>query len=455
MELFSQYRTLVKEARFPALFERSGAQLMATLFQLEQSQWWPPEKLQLAQARQLQALLDHAREHVPFYRQRFDGIPRFESPEALLEQWSELPLLTRDDIHAAGPGLATTEPLPLHGRQHQIKTSGSTGRPLQALSNELVTHFFRSIACRDILWHRRDFHKKLCVIRPDRKKSQEATERETWGRPLSLIYETGPTAGLHSSAPSTQQLDWLLEQQPAYLLSMPSNFQGLAEEMQRRNVRLEQLEQLISFAETLSPQRRQYLEQYFGAPIKDMFSSVEAGYIALQCPDNTHMHVQSEAILVEVLDDSDQPCKPGEIGRLVLTPLHNFSTPLIRYENGDYVELGDACSCGRGLPVIKQVMGRERNLLTLPDGSRSWPYLAIGEWSRFGPIIQAQVVQKSTTWLEVRLGAERKLVEEEEKALSNYLSKQLTWEFEHRFSYHEALHRGRNRKFEDFISELV
>ena len=82
-----------------------------------------------------------------------------------------------------------------------------------------------------------------------------------------------------------------------------------------------------------------------------MYSCEEAGYIALQCPQAEHYHCQSESVLVEVLDDEGRPCTPGQVGKVVLTALHNFAMPLIRYENQDYAEVGPPCACGRGLPV--------------------------------------------------------------------------------------------------------
>ena len=76
---------------------------------------------------------------------------------------------------------------------------------------------------------------------------------------------------------------------------------------------------------------------------------------------------------MEVLDNHGRPCKEGETGRVVLTDLHNFTMPLIRYEIGDYAEVGPPCACGRGLPVLARILGRSRNMLTLPAGDRIWP----------------------------------------------------------------------------------
>jgi phenylacetate-CoA ligase len=98
------------------------------------------------------------------------------------------------------------------------------------------------------------------------------------------------------------------------------------------------------------------VEEAWGVPVIFIYSRAEIGVMALQCPQNDHLHVQSENVRLEVLDDDNMPCQPGETGRVVVTPLHNYQTPLVRYEIGDYAEVGEACSCGRGLPVLIRIL---------------------------------------------------------------------------------------------------
>jgi phenylacetate-CoA ligase len=60
-----------------------------------------------------------------------------------------------------------------------------------------------------------------------------------------------------------------------------------------------------------------------------------------------------------VLDQRGNPRGPGEVGRVVVTPLNNFAMPLIRYELGDTAEVGAPCACGRGLPVLTRILDRD------------------------------------------------------------------------------------------------
>ena len=45
--------------------------------------------------------------------------------------------------------------------------------------------------------------------------------------------------------------------------------------------------------------------------------------------------------------------------------------PLLRYEIGDYAEVGPTCDCGRTLPVLTRILGRDRNRLVMPNGERT------------------------------------------------------------------------------------
>ena len=179
---------------------------------------------------------------------------------------------------------------------------------------------------------------------------------------------------------------------------------------------------------------------------------MELGTIAHQCPETTNLHIQAEGVLVEVLD-GDRACLPGEIGRVVLTALHNFATPLIRYDIGDYARVGAACSCGRGLPVLERVVGRERNLLVYPSGDRQFPE-ARYVLERIAPIRQFQLTQKTVERIEVKLAVSRPLTGEEEVETRAVLTDRLRYAFDFDFVYVDEIKRAANGKFFEFQSEV-
>lgn len=190
-------------------------------------------------------------------------------------------------------------------------------------------------------------------------------------------------------------------------------------------------------------------------PVRDVYSAQEVGYIALQAPGQDHYLVQAENVLVEVLDDADRPCAPGQVGRVVVTALHNFATPLIRYDIGDFAEVGPASPCGRGLPVLTRILGRTRSMVTLPNGDRFWPFLRLAAFLEAAPVRQFQVVQKNLQRIELRLAVERPVTDEEEQRLRGIVQASLRHPFEVDIVYMPDIPRSAGGKYEDFRSEVA
>ncbi|MSQ53505.1 MAG: hypothetical protein EXR28_16680 [Betaproteobacteria bacterium] len=188
--------------------------------------------------------------------------------------------------------------------------------------------------------------------------------------------------------------------------------------------------------------------------IADIYSSEETGYIALQCQQGRY-HIQSENLLVEIIGEGGNPCAQGEIGRVLITTLHNFAMPLIRYDIGDFAQFGEPCPCGRTLPVLQQILGRQRNMLTMPDGSQHWPSFPEERWVGIAPIRQIQVFQKKRDEILLRVVSPRPLTPEEAAKLIDTFKD--TLKFPHRIDIDrvESIPRGQNAKFEDFQSEII
>ncbi len=101
---------------------------------------------------------------------------------------------------------------------------------------------------------------------------------------------------------------------------------------------------------------------------------------------------------------TDQPCKAGETGRVVLTVLHNFRTPFIRYEIGDMATLApEPCRCGRGLPLLTRVQGKVRPHFKLDGGRRKHSSDLVHAITTVGGHHQHQVIQKALDQVIVRI----------------------------------------------------
>ena len=211
-------------------------------------------------------------------------------------------------------------------------------------------------------------------------------------------------------------------------------------------------------SEVLDPELRIACQRVWGLRIVDIYSAEEVGIVALQCPEHPHYHVQAESLLVEVVDGGGRPCPADGSGRVVVTDLHNFAKPLIRYDIGDFAEVGEPCPCGRGLPVIKSVHGRVRNMLTLPSGEKLWASSHLVFVDTLGKLIpslrQGQLIQQTLHEIEVRLAVSRPVTAEEETRVREALGKALSNAFAFRFVYFDELPRPRSGKLQAILSDL-
>ena len=434
---------------WPAVPTAHGARLLATQFQFAQSERLAPAALRAAQFTQLSQLLRHAQATVPFYRDRLQAWPADRPLDA--EIWSGLPLLRRQDLQEHFDALTSRAVPPDHGRVEESGTSGSTGRPIRFLLTELTDVFWRAFTVREHLWQRRDFSGTLGSIR---SRVNEAVT-PNWGESTNGVFTTGPATMLNTTRPVHEQAAWLMRENPDYLISVASNLLELARHCRAHGLRPSRLREVRTYGEALHPEARATVRAAWDVPLTDMYTCSEAGYLALQCPRHEHYHVQAEGVFMEILDAAGQPCAPGETGRVVITPLHNFAMPLIRYEIGDNAEAGAPCDCGRGLPVITKIHGRMRNMLRLPDGSTRHPRFGERQFGSIAPVRQYQIVQKSLRDIEVALVVMRPLTAAEEEALRRLIIENLEHPFAVSFVYRDAIARAESGKFEDFRSEVA
>lgn len=443
------FESAVPGVAWPAIPSQNGAWVLSLLHQLERTQWLSPAELLELQLRQLAVLLRHAFATVPYYKSRLSGAYDPTAPLSY-ERFARLPLLTRRDLQDRFSDLRSANPPSAHGAAEERRTSGSSGAPVRFLATPLTGLYWNASTLRDHLWHRRDLGLTLAVIR----RETEDADVGNWGPATHGLVRTGRAVSHSIFADAASHLEWLLEQKPAYLYTYPSLVAELARLSLQRGVRLQGLLEVRTLAESLGGDVRELCREAWGVALTDTYSASETGYLALQCPQGEHYHAQSENVLLEVLDDAGRPCAPGAVGRVVATPLHNFAMPLVRYDIGDYAEAGTSCACGRGLPVLKRIVGRVRNMLVTADGRKFWPVFGTRALMDSAPVRQYQFVQKTHDLIEARIVAGAPLSATQEAAFRERVLSMLPLGMSLRFAYCEAISRSAGGKFEEFVSEV-
>jgi len=450
-------RTMFADIAFPPMLSAAGAKLLAMQYQFERSQYWSGRTMREAQLAQLELLLIHCDRTVPFYAERFRAAGIVPGRELTMAAWRRLKPLSRADVQAAGKLLHSTAVPGPHGRIGMTTTSGSTGMPVTALRTEISTFLWEAVALRGMLWAGLDLGGKLAMLRadPTDRLTAEGQTMRDFGPPASLVFHTGPAVWLDIRRSTAEQAEFLARHDPSILFSFPSNIALVARHCAEAGIALPNLRTIRTFGEVVTDDFRTLCREAWGATVSDVYSAEELGQIALQCPGGTHYHAQSEVILTEILDDSGKPCRPGQLGRVVLTPLHNFAMPLLRYDIGDYAEVGGKCACGRTLPVLTRILGRTRNRVALPGGEQRFASFRGLQFARVAALKQYQLVQTTTERIEVRAVLHRKLTAEEEAWLTGVIRDGLGYPFEVAFVPVAAIARTASGKYEDFRSEVA
>ncbi|MGQ3890174.1 phenylacetate--CoA ligase family protein [Legionella sp. CNM-1927-20] len=433
-----------------------GAQLYYQLNYFNCSEKFPIAEILKNQFSQLLILLNYSRQTVPYYQDKLKHLPTFKNWEALQQAWKEIPLLTREDLQQARESIFAMQVPSGHEPSELLSTSGSTGRPVTVKGNIATQFYWNAFSLRNHLWHGDEFDKSFASIRYTENKDALpplGTKFLSWSPATYPIVKTGPCYHLTLCTPEEEAI-WLQRVNPDYLNCNPSTLREITLYLAKHGKKLGNLKKIHTHSEIVEPALRDLVKEVFDVPLVDNYSSKECGYIALECPVSGYYHVQSENVLVEILDENNKPCAVNQPGRVVVTVLHNFSSPLIRYDIGDYAIPGDICSCGRNLPVLKQILGRKRNMLQMPGGQRFWPAFA-SQGIRMMDLFscsQFQVVQTSLTELQINLVRATSFTAQEEQVIRDKLKIIFNYPFNFYFNFVDSIPRSAGGKFEDFIS---
>jgi phenylacetate-CoA ligase len=269
--------------------------------------------------------------------------------------------------------------------------------------------WFCAQTAREHAWWKQDYKWRLSSVRAVHNQYEE---NNSWGSPLAEQAGSGPAQGIPLKWNVIDQLAKLHEFQPDMLNIHAGVLQAMCSYWAQTGYNLN-LKQIKNTGETLSPEVRSYVKQITGVTVKDQYSSSEVGLISMNCEHEEQQHVQVETLLVEILNDADEPCQPGELGRVVITDFYNTVSPMIRYDIGDYARLGTACSCGRHSMTLSEIRGRSRGLFRRANGDRFWPTAGQYAAAEVCKINQWQIVQHSLTDIEYKLVTELPLTEEQ------------------------------------------
>jgi len=359
------YTKLVSELIFPLHEKLKKHDTVRIRKDMEKTQWLSVEELNLLQLERLKKFLIDVGEHVPYYQTLFKKLQFNPENIKSLDDLKKLPLTGKSLIREQ------TEQLKADNTKGLAKfnTGGSSGEPLIFyIGNKRVSHDVAA-KWRATRWWGVDIGDTEAVI---------------WGSPIELGGQDKiklirdkflRTHLIPAFEMSPVKIDGFIQEirtlKPKMLFGYPSALAHIATHAEKTGQVLNDLGIKVAFvtSERLYDYQREKIEQVFACPVANGYGGRDAGFIAHQCPSG-NMHITAEDIIVEIIGNQDQVLPIGEAGEIVVTHLATRDFPFIRYRTGDIGILSDQrCSCGRGLPILKEIQGRTTDFIIAQDGT--------------------------------------------------------------------------------------
>jgi phenylacetate-CoA ligase len=336
---------------------------------LQETQWWSKSQLEGYQLEQLQALVRHAYENVPYYRRVFDEHQLKPEDIATLNDLQKIPLLTKEDVRK------NPEDFVAHNfdrtRLRFWTTGGSSGTPLGLYQDRYTVDLYESaFRWRQWSWAGyRFWDRKARLQRGEMGRFTGTGTRACWE------YNTSENELVLSARDMSEEnmhefVRRIREFSPKFLVGIPSALEILARFMKRNKIDDIGATAIFCEAETLYPEQRRLIESQFNSEIFAGYGMSERVADAVECEQHAGYHVSMEYGILELVDKNNEPItQPGVLGRVVGTGLCTYEMPFIRYATNDLaVYAEDECSCKRQLTLIQDFKGRLREFFVSKTG---------------------------------------------------------------------------------------
>ncbi|MFH1563683.1 MAG: phenylacetate--CoA ligase family protein [Nitrospirota bacterium] len=369
-----------------------GRKTLKYLKDFEISQWYSPAQLKKLQLVKLKSLLKHAYENVPYYKEKFDKLNFNIQEFKTIDDLKKLPVITKDEIKENFSKLIAK------GWEESLvrcSTGGSTGEPLIFLTSKIRAAQDQAVKMRNRRWWGIDLgDKELLLWGSPIERSNQSMVKSIRDRLMNCILLSAYELSGDSLA---KHLQVIYRFRPKFIYGYATALYRFAQFIKKEKIDISNLgfKVIISTAEVLYDHYRELIESVFNCAVVNEYGARDGGLIGFECPQKK-MHINSDYLIVEFVNSSNEPVSNGEVGEIVVTHLASFGMPFIRYKVGDLAANSiETCSCGRGLPLMKLIQGRTRDLIITPEGKTIHGSLFSRSISEIEGIKEFKIIQKS------------------------------------------------------------
>lgn len=397
-----------------------GTSLISELKLWRKLQWLKRDELESLTRAGLARVLAHARDNVPYYQRR--QIAHSDDPYLLLNNF---PVMQKPVVKQH------LDELVIRPRSELMKfsSSGSSGIRMDIYRSKHEHSVTQAIQMLWWEWAGYHFGDSLVQtgITPDRGVVKAIKDR--------LLRTDYLLAFSMSETEILAKLRELAREPRAGLVGYASSLYLFAKVARQHGIDDIRFKFAISWGDKIFPHYRALIKQQFDVDVHDTYACSEGFMIAAQCGELNY-HMMSPQVYIELLDKQLQPVAPGELGYVVATRLDGFAMPLIRYYLGDIAvraETGAQCRCGRELPLLARIIGRDTDIVRTASGKYMVVHSFTGIFEHIVEIAQFQVIQRQLTGIEIEYipaaGFKTEVLERARAQILGYLKEEFRIDF--------------------------
>jgi phenylacetate-CoA ligase len=397
---------------------------------------------------QLENLLQHAMRASAFWRARLGG----KKPAEI--KLASLPILTRADLHRQVASEGSLLPSVQGIRIKPHSTSGSSGTPVKFFVSEINAQYNDMRYVAQFFIEGWDVSLNRTRLFYGNKPGISITEHPAWLGPLAPLIACGKNRHIEYLNPDLEQLMRELTREPIGILtSAPRILDSLSASFDLQPLKQAEARLFIANGEAVSDELVRLLGQ-MGIPVRSNYSSEEVGPIAFECGSwPGHYHVATSNVIVETADwphDVDGM----RLGKVLVTHLHSYATPVIRYDLGDLACLQETCPCGHDGPTVHALHGRLGACIKHRDGRMTAFYVPARALLPLAQFTEYRIRQTEFEKIVLELGGRSELTPVETEALSHLLRSRAGQEFAIEVKACPQIDWGESRKRLGFRSEV-
>lgn len=356
------------------------------LHKFRKQAWLNKKMLLEIQEKKLRMLINHAYENVEFYHRRFDSVGLKPGDIKQVKDLRKLPITSKEDIQKNYPMKIVARNMDLN-KCTKYSTSGSTGTPVEVVVDPKGSDHRAAVFGRPFFECGLGLRDRMMLV-GDPKRFQRGTH---WYQKVGFLKRRYFPA----TEPVELQLPEIVKYKPDSIFAYSSYLFLLARAVKKLDIGVLSPKLIFATADVLEEKQRQFIESVLGGEVFDLYGCVETERLAWECEKHSGYHMDIDNDVIEFTKDGEV-VSAGEKGEITVTCLFNYAMPLIRYQLGDIaVQLDDECSCGRGLPLMGRILGRQDDFVVRPDGRLIISPIFVYIMREIPGVAQFRIVQES------------------------------------------------------------